>query len=233
MNIFSKYVWPIHVKSKSGPDVTSAMQSILVQGRVSKNLHIDECKKFYNSPLKNLMQRYGINLYSTHSNLSTSICERFNRTIRNKMWPQFSFKGNCKWINILPTFISKYNNTKSRSIDVKLKDITAKDEEELMQRFKKLIDIPRKRSKFKVGDRVQVRKWKHVFENGYTPNLTTEIFTVDRVMSTNPVTYKLKDYQNQPIAGRFYEQGLLKVKHINVYLVEKVIKKRVNKMFVK
>ncbi|XP_033214043.1 uncharacterized protein LOC117171100 [Belonocnema kinseyi] len=124
------------------------------------------------------------------------------------MWPQFKLRGNYKWIEVLPTLISTYNNTKLRNIS-------------------------RTRPKFKVGDRVRVRKHKHVFEKGYTPNWTTEVFTVDRIMLTSPVTYKLKDYQDQPIADGFYEQELLKVIHPDVYLVEKVIKKCGSKMFVK
>ncbi|XP_033225746.1 uncharacterized protein LOC117178429 [Belonocnema kinseyi] len=164
IDIFSKYAWAVPVKSKSGPDVTSAMQSILVQGRVPTNLHTDKRKEFYNSHFKELLQRCGINHYSTHSNLKASICER---------------------------------------------------------------------PKFKVGDRVRVSKHKHVFEKGYTPNWTTEVFTVDRTMLTSPVTYKLKDYQDQPIAGGLYEQELLKVKHPDIYLVEKVIKKLDSKIFAK
>ena len=92
---------------------------------------------------------------------------------------------------------------------MKPKDVTTEDEEELTQRVKKQRNIPSRKSKFKVGDRVRVSKHKHVFEKGYTPNWTKEIFTVDQVMSTNPVTYKLKDYQNQPIADGFYEQEIL------------------------
>ena len=85
IDIFSKYAWAVPVKSKSGPDVTAAMQSVLVQGRVPKNLHTDEGKEFYNVHFKDLMQRFDINHYSTHSNLKASICERFNRTLKNKM----------------------------------------------------------------------------------------------------------------------------------------------------
>ena len=55
---------------------------------------------------------------------------------------------------------------------------------------------------------------------------------VDDVMSIKPVTYKLKDYQDQSIACGFCEQELLKVKYPDIYLVEKVLKKRVNKIYV-
>ncbi|XP_043475947.1 uncharacterized protein LOC122507353 [Leptopilina heterotoma] len=166
-------------------------------------------------------------------NLKASIVERFNRTLKNMMWPEFNLQGNYKWINLLPTLMSKYNNKKHRTIGMKPKDVTVEDTRELLRRIRKLRRIPLKRSKFKVGDRVRVSKFKNIFEKGYTPNWTTEIFTVDKVKSTKPVTYKLKDYQNQPIEGGFYEEELLKVQYPDVYLVEKVLKTRGNDVYVK
>ncbi|XP_074096350.1 uncharacterized protein LOC141525687 [Cotesia typhae] len=87
--------------------------------------------------------------------------------------------------------------------------------------------------KFKVGDKVRISKYKHVFDKGYTPNWTTEIFTIKSVQNTNPTTYKLVDYQDQPIEGGFYNEELSKVKYPDVYLVEKVIRKRGHKYYVK
>ncbi|XP_043471324.1 uncharacterized protein LOC122504328 [Leptopilina heterotoma] len=153
--------------------------------------------------------------------MKASIVERFNRTLKRKMWMQFSLRGNYKWYDILPTLISNYNNTKHRTIGMKPKDVTSEDVEILKERISKLRKIPLRRPKYKIGDKVRVSKYKNVFEKGYTPNWTTEIFTVDQVVSTQPVTYKLKDYQDQPISGGFYEEELLKVKYSDIYLVEK------------
>ncbi|KAG5314864.1 POL2 protein, partial [Pseudoatta argentina] len=44
-------------------------------------------------------------------------------------------------------------------------------------------------AKFKIGDSVRVSKYKTIFEKGYTPNWTTEVFTIVKVQRTNPVTY--------------------------------------------
>ncbi|XP_051156394.1 uncharacterized protein LOC127289561 [Leptopilina boulardi] len=160
IDIFSKFAWAVPVKTKTGEDVTAAMKSVLDQGRVPKNLHVDQGKEFYNTHFKNLMKQYKINMYSTFSNLKAAICERFNRTLKNKMWMQFSL-------------------------------------------------------------------------HGYTPNWTTEIFTIDIVNNTEPTTYLLKDYQNNPVAGNFYQQELAPANNPDIYLVEKVIKKRGNKIYVK
>ncbi|XP_068994241.1 uncharacterized protein [Neodiprion pinetum] len=87
--------------------------------------------------------------------------------------------------------------------------------------------------KFNVSDRVRISKYKNVFEKGYTPNRTTEIFTVSEVKNTNPPTYKLTDYQDHHIEKGFYEEELSKEKYPDGYLVEKVLRKRGNLFYVK
>jgi len=92
---------------------------------------------------------------------------------------------------------------------------------------------PRKKPKDKVGDKVRVSKFKHVFEKGFKPSFTPEIFEITAVKPTIPVICRLKDYQNEPIEGGFYEEKLAPVKHPDVYLVEKVLERRGNRLFVK
>lgn len=92
----------------------------------------------------------------------------------------------------------------------------------------------RRRTRFKVGDHVRLSKYRNVFEKGYTPNWTTEIFTIRKVQySTNPITYLLSDYQNQEISGSVYAEELQLAKQSDVYLVEKIIRKKGDKVFVK
>ena len=68
-------------------------------------------------------------------------------------------------------------------------------------------------------------KKKNIFEKGFTPNWTEELFTVDTVKSTQPITYTLVDTKGEKIHGTFYEQELQKTKQ-EIYRIEKVIKKR-------
>lgn len=232
IDVFSKYAWAVPVKRKTGEDVANAMKSIFKAGRKPKNLQTDRGKEFYNKNFEDLMTQHKINLYSTYSNLKASICERFNRTLKNKMWIQFTLRGNYKWIDILPKLIAEYNDRKHRTIGVKPNEVSAVNEAEILQRFKRAAG-PVTKAKFKINDKVRVSKLKQVFEKGYTPNWSTEVFTVRKVQATNPVTYLLKDYEDKPIAGGFYEQELQKVKYPDVYLVEKVIKRRGNEIFVK
>ena len=65
IDIFSKYAWAVPVKRKTGKDVSDAMKSVLVKGRVPKNLNTDRGKEFYNTDFQKLMNTYKIKLYST------------------------------------------------------------------------------------------------------------------------------------------------------------------------
>ena len=82
-----------------------------------------------------------------------------------------------------------------------------------------------KLSKFKVGDKVRISKYKRkLFDKGYTPKWTEEVFIINKIQYTNPITYKLKDLNNEEIQGSFYEAELLKAKQ-EVLRIDKVIRK--------
>jgi len=87
-------------------------------------------------------------------------------------------------------------------------------------------------SKFKVGDSVRVSKYK-IFKKGYTPNWTTEVFTIVKIQRTNPVIYLLEDYHGKSVAGTFYEHELHRATHPDVYLVEKVLRRKGDKVYIK
>ena len=79
--------------------------------------------------------------------------------------------------------------------------------------------------KFKVGGKVMISRYKRkIFDKGYTPNWTKEMFLVDKIQSTNPITYRLKDLNNKEIQGSFYKPELLKAKQ-DVFRIDKVIRR--------
>ncbi|KAL9966650.1 hypothetical protein ACROYT_G024760 [Oculina patagonica] len=44
------------------------------------------------------------------------VIERFNRTLKNKMYKQFTIQGNTQYLEMLPILVKEYNNTKHSSI---------------------------------------------------------------------------------------------------------------------
>lgn len=247
---FSKYAWAIPVKHKTGPAVTEAMSKILDEdpNRPIKNLHTDEGGEFFNGPFKKLMKKHGINLYYTYSGIKNPIVERFNRTLRHLMEPELYNQGNNKWLALLPRLINFYNNKKHRTIKMtpveatdpgKEKDILKNvyEKELWMENSKKKKNKRKERKKkgqkWRVGDHVRISKRKLLFEKGYTPNYSMEIFKIVEIKKSKPPTFLLQDIYGKEIKGRFYEHEIKKTKYPNQYLVEKLIKKKKNKYYVK
>lgn len=234
INIFSKKAYARALSNKSGLEVTRAMKSVLDSlGHPIQHLHVDNGKEFYNKPMQEMLRRRNINMFSSFTTKKAAIVERWNRSLKNAMWKLFSMRGSHKWIDILQTLVEDYNNTDHRTIKMKPNDVTKSVERHLLD----TVYTPRKtlesKPKFKVGDHVRMSKYKHVFAKGYTPNWTTEIFKIRRVQQTNPLTYLLVDMKGLDVLGTIYKEELQLVRDPKLYLVEKILKKKDNQVFVK
>ncbi len=84
---------------------------------------------------------------------------------------------------------------------------------------------PIRKPRLKKGDKVRISRVKSTFEKGYLANWSEELYVVDKVQKTIPVTYKLKDLLGEEIEGSFYEEELQKSQQ-EVYRVERVIRKK-------
>ena len=60
-----------------------------------------------------------------------------------------------------------------------------------------------------------------------------EVFRIVKVQKTNSVTYLLEDYCGKPVAGGFYEYELHRAINPDVYIVEKMLSKKGNDVYVK
>ena len=92
--LFSKYGWIVQLKDKKGETVTKAFKTIFKEGRKPQYLWTDKGKEYYNKYLKELLKKDNITLYSTENEQKYSVCQRWNRTIKTKMWKQFTVQSN-------------------------------------------------------------------------------------------------------------------------------------------
>ena len=226
IDVFSKYGWIVPLKDKKGESVAEAIKTIFKEGRKPEYLWVDKGKEFYNKHVKDLSAQIGMNLYSTENEEKSSVVERWNRTIKSKMWKQFTVQGNTQYLEILPKLVEQYNNTRHSSIKMTPVEASKKKNEGTVY-FNLYGDLEssKEKPKFKPGDKVRISKYKRkVFDKGYTPNWTEEVFTVDKIQYTNPITYKVKDLRNEEIKGSFYEENLLKAKQ-EVFRIDKIIRR--------
>ena len=90
IDVFSKFGWIVPLKNKAGETVAAAFKNILNGGRIPKLIWTDKGKEFYNKNMKKLLDLHKITLYSTENEEKSSVVERWNRTIKNKMWKRFT-----------------------------------------------------------------------------------------------------------------------------------------------
>ena len=117
---------------------------------------------------------------------------------------------------ILPDIVNQYNNNIHSSIKLspveasqnpdKIKEVIQKHNYENEDMMSKRQNKP----KFKVGDRVRIFKYQYKFTKGYVAKWSDEIFIVSEIVKTSPITYRIKDLQEEEIEGRWYTNELQK-----------------------
>ena len=71
-----------------------------------------------------------------------------------------------------------------------------------------------------------------MFEKGFTPRRTKEVFRISKIVLTIRITYKIIDLNGEEFEGSFYQKELQKTKQ-DVFRIEKIIRQQGNKRLVK
>ena len=182
--------------------------------RIPAYLWCDKGTEFYNNVFKTFLNDNSIKLYSTENEQKAVIIERFNRTLKNKMWKYFTAIGKQEWSNkLLQKLIHEYNNKVHSSIEVTPYEASQNPKliKEINQENNNANDdLMGKKPKFKIGQRVRIYKYKHHFEKGFTHSWTKEIFIITKIYYTQPITYGISSLDGESIIGRWYENQLIK-----------------------
>jgi hypothetical protein len=211
IDVFSKFAWVVPIKNKKSDTVLEAFKFIVnSSGRKPNFLQSDQGTEFLNSKIKEYLSEIDVGFYYVNSELKASVIERFNRTIKEKIYKYFTLKNTERYIDILDTLIQTYNNSYHRSIKTLPSKVNKENEKTIHQILYKK-DSRDKVFNFEVGQTVRITKYKHIFEKGYTPKWTDEIFKVKYQIPRDPVVYKIEDLNNEEIEGVFYEPELQKV----------------------
>ena len=232
IDVFSKKAACEPILKKTGACVTEALEKILTEASaIPWKLQTDKGSEFYNKQVQALLSEYGIKIFSTENDeIKSGIIERFNRTLKSRMWKYFTAENTRRYIDVLQDFIDAYNNTYHSSIKMTPNQVTKENEykvrENLYGKFG-LHQIPIKAPKLKVGDSVRISKASRVFKKGYLPNWSEEIFTVASVHHTKPITYRIHEASGEEITGSFYEYELQKTLRDRPFVIEYELDKRI------
>ena len=230
IDVLSKYAWVQPLKNKTSKEIVRAFNLILKGSRRPKQLHTDKGSEFLNKEFKKLLAGLNIHSFTTENyDTKASIVERFQRTLKARLYRLLTHKQNGVYIDDLQDLVEGYNNTKHNSIGRTPASVNSENELEVYLRL-----YPKQKKKkplMKIGDLVRISKVKGTFDKGYLPNWSREIFTIhSRVPTRIPNVYRLQDADGEILKGTFYEPELQKiVKLDDIFEVERILKTRKGK----
>lgn len=210
----SRFAWCVPIKRKIPDHVIKAFEFIF-SSTTRRPIRIisDSGKEFVAKSIQQFFKQHNI-IHYTAANPTTKacICERFIRTIKALIYKYFTFSNSKKYVHVLDSLVCMYNNRKHSSIGIAPSDVNEKNILSVWEynHFKRR-NRANKRCKYSIGDTVRVANPKTVFEKGYKPKWSDEVFTIDKIVYKQPIVYRLKDSSNIVIKGNFYECGIQKV----------------------
>lgn len=158
-----------------------------------------------------------------------SVVERFNRTLKTKMFKYFTYHNSYRYVDVLDKFLRAYNNTVHRSMGMAPSQVNAGNVLQVWRRLSERWQRGVRPVRFHVGQTVRISKEKMKFAKGFDKNYSTEVFRVARVIRKYPQpVYELVDLNDTPIDGRFYNEELtpVTISSRTEYKIDRVLSKR-------
>ena len=164
IDLFIKYAFVVPLKDKKGISIVNAFDKIIKKSNRKPNkIWVDQGSEFYNHDFKKWLSDNNIEMYSTYNEGKSVVAERSIITLKNKLYKHMTATSKNVCYNVLDDVVSKCSNTKHSTI--KMKPIDVKNNKRVY-----IVEHNEKDSRFKVGDRVRIFKFKNIFAKGYTPN---------------------------------------------------------------
>lgn len=236
-DIFTRKIWAQALQTKSGKEVGGKLKAILEEMtpfHKDARLVIDRGTEYLNTGVKNMLKDLKISI--THpSDGHASHVERANLSLQRILFQKMTEQGSRKWLEFLPKAVSIMNERHHRIIKMSAEEA---EEEENRDKVNEAMALYRQKAfdkqvkvkgkvKFSVGDMVRIQRGKRIFNRGYQPTFSSEVFKITEVLKHLPVVmYKISEWDGSKIEGNFYPEELTLVKG-DVFKVEKIIRRAI------
>lgn len=230
IDVLSKRAWAVALKNKSGATLRDAMQIVFNRASAKPNfLQTDKGTEFKNVTFQKLLTDNGVKFYAAQNNdIKASVIERWIRTLKTRMYRYFTHARTLRYLDVLHHLVTSYNNTVHSSIKVAPSSVDRHNEAEIRSRLFPPVrkGLKRESCKFLAGDHVRILQSRLPFQKSYLGLFSEEIFVVKKCVQTDPLTYRIKDLNDECIEGGFYAEELQGVDKKETFRVERVLKTR-------
>lgn len=233
IDCLTRYAYAIPLMRKQESHVLAALKKIFQQNK-PQVVQFDKGGEFAGNVIKEYLMRMDIRHFVSQNDvLKAPMVERFNRTLKERMFRYFSITGKRRYIEKLDDLLLSYNNSYHTSIKMTpLQALTAETNNLLKnvygtQKLWKLYNLDAFKL-HRVGTTVRLQKQVTPFTKGYMPKWTEESFKVSEIIKRPHPMYRIKDKHNEQIVGDSYADELQEIIETpdTEFRIEKVISTR-------
>ena len=208
----SKYGWAEPLPNKKSTTVKKAFLKVLRESkRKPMILSTDSGKEFTNRDFRKYLKWRKIKFLVMRDRSHATIVERWNRTIKSIIYKYLSYHKTKRFIDVLPSIIKNYNNTIHSRTKYRPSEVSQTTARQAYLNLYKM-RIENEKPSLKAGDIVRVYLYRDLFQKGYKPNYSKEIFKVKKVLHSSPYKkYKVVDLNGNPVRGSYYKKELYKI----------------------
>ena len=191
IDIFSRFVDAIMIKTKNIEDTTNALKLMLDFNNIEPNIIISDSESsFLSKPFQAFLKERNIyhDAVVLNNHRALSVIDRFCRTLRSRLTKLMLNRDSTEWTEFLSKIIYQYNNTPNRGIlkftpqevlnDEKIQDIIL----ELNHQKSSKNQLLKSKDKFRVGDHVRIYN-NDKFKKG--SSYSSEVYQIKSIVGKN------------------------------------------------
>ena len=117
IDVFSKVAFAEPLKNKTSLSVIEGLKKVFKKaGRVPRKLQTDKGREFTNQKVQAYLKERGVGHFvSENDDIKCGIVERFNRTLKERVWRYFTHHETYHYLKALPSMVGAYNRSYHRS----------------------------------------------------------------------------------------------------------------------
>ena len=209
IDVFSRFAWALPLHRKSARIVINAFKKIFIERKPEK-IQTDKGLEFNNRFFKNFLATEGVKFFTSHDEgQKCGVIERFNRTLKTRMFRYFTANNTQKYIDVLPKLVDGYNSSFHTSIKARPVEVTRDNAKAIFTNMYRRRPQEFQEPKYDLGQKVRIPVISLKFQKGYRRGWTRGVFTVKSVIRRVPKPmYVLIDNDGKELEKRFYEEEL-------------------------
>lgn len=248
IDVFSKKVWVECLKSKTATAMVAALGALFKVADPPARARSDNGGEFVSKEVSKFFKKQGILHFTTDNEPKANFSERMIKNLRSKIARYTTWKQSFRYIDVLPDIVRAYNNTFHSSIQMAPNQVTKENQRAVWwllyaPSFRRVRTSRRQQHrqhqqqqlkiyKFNIGDYVRLSLLKRTFMREYDEKWSGEVFKIASRSRRDGINiYRVQDYYDDPVRGRFYEQELqgVRVTPDTMWKISKIIKSRQRK----